>query len=528
MEEQIKLASETNVLDPKVVFDPTKINTTVATTWLTNNTTDPEAAENTINVKPAADQTKVAGIIFPIVRIDAHVIQQQNILKLKLSYTGFTPSLSLTIVKYPELVANTTGMVNKITVIMIPPVDGTYKKISLDFYITNVTDLGNKVTYSCDYFYPALQKRYTKAIKNESGTSKINTYDLFSSIAAECQLGFAATTMCKEIADTKARLTRNQSYINTIYEHLKFSGLDENSFLDGWIDVFGYLVLVNISNIFSSKVQSNELSMKELVGINTTDGTTEAKNIEYSTEDVMRSFTNWKIAGKKTANKIKDYKWVVDNGLIMQNGTDNTFYYLNHIVNGTGTNNISEERVLIEEDSADGKNFKDAYTFERKAYIGTEMGSTEEGNTPVLIQEKKRNAFFAKHRSKILKIQLEDLNVFIERGILVNIMIYEYDRVRKQQIMLNMPNVSAEGSFKTTPDVEIAADENLTMDAILSDNSIGIPNLEVCGIYYVDGIEYEYSAGGLIVQTLYLIKHSGVNNSYLNYSSLPKIKEIEE
>lgn len=528
MEEQVQLAAETNLLDPKVVFDPTRPTTTVATSWVTNDTSDPEAAESDVNLRPPKDQTKVNGILVPIVRIDSHVIQQQNIHKLVLSYTGFIPSLDITILKYPELVVNTTGMVNKLTVIMIPPVDGTYKKVSVDFYITNVMESNGKVMYSCTYFYPALQKRFTKAIKNESGVSKINTYDLFNSIAADCQLGFAATTMTKEIADTKARLTRNQSYIDIISEHIKFGGLDDKSFFDGWIDVFGYLVLANVSNIFATKVESNELSMKELVGVNTTDSSTQTETMQYSSEDVIRSFSNWKIAGKKTANKIEEYEWQVDNNLIMNNGTDNTFFYLNHIVNGTGTNNIAEERITIEEDSADGRNFKDAYTFEEKHFIGTEMGSNEDGNTPVLIQEKKRNAFFAKHRSKILKIKLQEVNLFLERGTLINIMIYEYDRTKKQQLMLNMSNASENGNIEPIVTTQIASDNNLTTDAILSDDSIGVPNLEVSGIYYIDGIEYEFNQTGLMQQYLYLIKHSGVNNSYLNYSSLPKIKEVEE
>jgi hypothetical protein len=528
MEEEIKLASETNLLDPKVVFDPTKLTTTVATTWITNDTSDPEAAENDVNVRPVEDQTKVSGIIYPIIRIDSHVIQRQNIHKLVLYYTDFIPSIDVTIIKYPELVVNTTGMVNKLTVIIIPPVNGTYKKISVDFYITNVMVSGDKVVYSCSYFYPALQKRFTKAIKNSSGTSKINTYDLLHSIASECQLGFAATTQCKEIADTKIRLTRNQSYIDVIKEHINFGGLDDKSFFDAWIDVYGYLVIANVSHIFESKVQSNELSMKELTGVNTTDSTSEMQTIEYSTEDVMRSFTNWKMAGKKTANKIKSYQWIVDNSSIIRNGTDNTFFYFNHLVNDTGSNNIESENIKIEEDSVDGKNFRDAYTFEKKMFIGTEMGSAAEGNTPVLIQEKKRNAFFAKRRSKQLKIELEEVNTFIERGTLINIMIFEFDRTQKQQLLLNTSNASTDGNISTTQTTEIADDENMTTDAILSDDSMGVPNLEVSGIYYVDGIEYRYTSEKLLTQTLFLIKHSGTNNSFLNYSSLPKQKELEQ
>ena len=70
--------------------------------------------------------------------------------------------------------------------------------------------------------------------------------------------------------------------------------------------------------------------------------------------------------------------------------------------------------------------------------------------------------------------------------------------------------------------------DDLNTEKLLEDSSIGVPNLELSGIYYVDGIEYIYNGNDKIEQYLYLIKHTGTANSYLNYSSLPKLKEIPE
>lgn len=529
-EETPKLAAKTNLLDPKVVFDPTKATTTVPKYWITNTEDDDENAAGNVNVKPNADMTKSDGIIFPLVKIDSQVVPAQYIKRCKLSYKDFIPELSLIIREYPELMLSTTGMVNKVTIVMVPPVDGTYKKISVDFYIVSKSEYNGEIFFTCDYFFPELQKKFTKSIKNESGVSKINTYDLLSAIAKECKLGFAATDKCKDIADTKLRLSRNQSYLDVIKEHIKFGGLDDNSFFDAWIDVYGYLVLANLSCIFSSKVQTNELSMKQLVGVPLGDASQKAESVKFTTEDVVRMFSNFKMTGKKVSNKILDYVWQVNNDLIKRNGTDNKYFYLNHLVNGEGSNNIETEVITIEEDSADGKNYKDAYTFQKNLYIGTEMGSISDGNTPVLIQEKRRNAFIAKKKSKILKVELTELNTFIERGTLINIMIYEYNRTKKQQLMLNTGNLAKDGNLDTTPNQKVVEDEADTTNTntVLSDDSFGLPNLEYCGIYYVDGIEYLYEGGEVIKQTLYLIKHTGTTNSFLNYSSIPKIKEIND
>ena len=43
--------------------------------------------------------------------------------------------------------------------------------------------------------------------------------------------------------------------------------------------------------------------MKQLTGVNLNDGNTTNK-IEYSKEDVVRLFSNWKMTGKQTNNKI--------------------------------------------------------------------------------------------------------------------------------------------------------------------------------------------------------------------------------
>ena len=229
-EETPKLAEKTNILDPKVVFDPSKENSTVATTWNTNKTDDTDAAENTVNAKGVADMTRVVGIDFPIIKIDSQVIPRQYINKFTLSYKNFVPSLYISVTKYPELILNNTGMVNKVTIIMIPPVDGTYKKISVDFYITNRDEFTNKYVFYCSYFFPELNKSFTTPLKNKDGNCKMNTYDLISSIASKCKLGFASSEKCKDIADTKTRLAINQTYIDIIQQHIKFGGIDNNSF----------------------------------------------------------------------------------------------------------------------------------------------------------------------------------------------------------------------------------------------------------------------------------------------------------
>lgn len=530
-QDSYKLAEATNQLDPKVVFDPKFEKTTVAKTWQTNSNEEESPTTGGAGNKPIADNTRIDGIMYPIIMMDAHVIPQNFILEFYLTYTTFSPTLRLAITKYDGLSLNTPGMVNKVTVIMVPPADGTYKKISMDFYIDSRSDFDTFIQLSCSLFYPALRKTYTKAIK-ENGNSKLSTYSLFETIAKETQFGFAATENCKNIADNKTRLAINQNYEDMLVSHLQFSGLDDMSFFDAWIDLYGYIVICNLSWIFNKSVAINELSMKMLEGLNLPDGESfdeDTNPIDYGEEDTFRTYTNYKQTPTKAHNKIKSYFWDIRNYSIKNQGTDNTYYIFNHLVNGSGENNIFEEKLTIDEDTTDGKNYKDAYTFQTNEFLGTEMGNESDGNTPVLFQEKRREMFFAKMKAKRLVVELEEINYNIERGMLINLNIFEYERNAKQSMINNIANISENGDTETEADpLDIEEDDpDTTLTAIINNDQFGIPNFELSGIFYVDGMEFEYTGGDTIKQTLYLVKQGGTRNSYLNHSSLAKVLNIE-
>ena len=153
---------------------------------------------------------------------------------MKLFYTGFKPTIEIIVNTGKLQVIDTPGMVNKITIVMIPPEDGTYKKISLDFYITSMQPIGNRTRYTGEYFLPALESKSVRVLKQD-GNNKLSTYQLLETIANECQLGFAATKSCEDIADTKIRLVKSQNLQEVINEHLRFSGLDDNSIFIAWI-----------------------------------------------------------------------------------------------------------------------------------------------------------------------------------------------------------------------------------------------------------------------------------------------------
>ncbi len=515
---EYKLAKITNETDLKVQFDPTFKKTTVAKAWVPSDKTE-EGAKDVSAASPIDENTRIDGIAIPIIKINSVVVPNQDIQYMMFDYTGFKPTLDLHINKSVFTKLETPGMVSKITVIMIPPVDKTYRKISVDFYIDDIMDAGSVMMYSCSMFFPEFEKKYTRSLKLD-GNNKLNTYDLCKCIAIESGLGFASTNQCEDIADTKIRLMRSQTFKDIILEHTAFGGIDNNSYFMSWIDVYGYLVLCNIAWVLSKATNANELSMHMLEGINVYNPSNDENPIKYG-ENTFRTFTNWKSTAKQQANYINSYEWIVDNYSIKSHGTNNTYYTINHKVTG-GNNSITTETVTIEDKSADGQNYKDAYNFQDIKFIGVEMASKDDGNTPILYQKQRREAFVKQIQSKKLKIVLNDLNINLERGSLINIQIFEYDNATKAQMLNLSDNLSAKGNTSTKPTDEIDNKQD-----IINNPMFGVPNLSISGIYFIDGIEYEYRRGNeKITQILYLIKQTPVNN-YLNMSSLPKLSPNE-
>ena len=257
--EKIEFVEPKNPLDPIVIFDPKIEITPVAMPY-----TGSDESEQTSNGDPI-NYLKVNGVTIPILKLNNKVLEPNKIYDLTISIDKFLPTIELTVDDETKNIQGTDvpGMNNEITVIMIAPVNGANKKISMNFYIVDCKfNQDNTVTYTGEYKCNELkQKKYTQI-----GDSKLSTYEMLEKIAKECKLGFAASDKCKEIEDKKWRQIYSQTYKDYISQELLYSGLDEYSIFDAWIDEFGYLVLVNISHIMSEEINPSQLSIKVISG----------------------------------------------------------------------------------------------------------------------------------------------------------------------------------------------------------------------------------------------------------------------
>ena len=302
---KLKPEAELNLSDPKVIFEPTFERTPINRYIL-------DAKEDTTPLNTQVDTTRVEGVIVPLVKINAQVINANDLISVRLDGKGFLPTIEVIVNKASYIKLGTPGMVNKITVVLVPAVDGAYNKISVDFDITSVQEYSTSYRYSGSFFLPELNKRFTQCIKHE-GNRSITTYELFYELAKNSKLGYAVTDEVEKIKDTKVRLMRNQNYKECILEHLKFSGLDDKSFFNAWIDLYGYLEVCNMSWVMGLNTGASDYAMHNENGINflnprVTQNSTSvpgepSADIELG-NNTFRTITNWKLNEGPSNNQI--------------------------------------------------------------------------------------------------------------------------------------------------------------------------------------------------------------------------------
>ena len=507
--------------------------------------------EGNFGVEVEYDNIKVEGIYQPIIKYNNTVLNADAINRMELDYSDFYPKLYLQIDTLYETnieFNDTPGMNNRITVIIIPPKDGAYKKISLNFKINNHIRIGDIIYVDAEVSILPLEQQRCKHIvytdcppgsitsgcKNVRGkvgsniegtedtegtiscnpeySAKPNTWEYLHEIALQCGLGFASTDECQNIQDRLPRLVASGSYYDFIQNQIQFSGIDENSIFDVWLDLYGCITMVNIPYLISSDITYRHLSLKVFTGIWPTGSNTPDLKIE----EVHRTLSNFNQMPAKSNAEIKSYKWIVDNSDIYWAGNLQTLHSFTPEGVQSGENTISTSQVEVIENSIDGSHVED---YEISRWLGI---AVEVNDYNICEQKMIRNQYFANLNHKLLEVELSYPNLGIQRGTLINISIFTDDDIQKAKLMTSSSNLSGDTSTKMqNPSLE----EN-SKDIIL-DNDMMVPNAEYSGLYYVHKMKFVYESfdgwtGTGIKQYLYLFKKGPTSNIENKYTS-PKI-----
>lgn len=510
----------TNRTDPIVRHDPAVKWGTVVKLYNSQDHMEDGGVQGTPN-----DPTKHEAIFVPLVKLNNYVLELHEITWFKLYCDRFTPYLDITVDDIHNKIQfnDVPGLDNVITVVIIAPVDGVYKKIHMDFYITNVSYTGSTISYTAELKLLPLEKTRLEQIKfyhpspgcpakfcqlgpNEHPT----TYEFLHVLALDCGLGFAATQQTKEVKDDKWRIASSEKNKNLIIKHTAFGGTSEEEIFDSWVDLFGFLTMVNVPWVMNENVKPNELG---IIAMHNTIAQDIELNIPSASKGMVhRTLTNINKMSALNNMMIESWENIVSTDANFNKGTLNTYNVFKPKGNG-GENSVDTNQIKQVEMSQDGVKNADKYEFERTTFTGVEqcrLNGTQ-------MQKQYHDKYFEKIRSKMLKVTLSLPNLGIERGTLINIAIFEYSMTNKRKIVSSATSMLGD---------ESADDPGNNMWGDILEPENPILNPAVSGMYYVDGMDFEYdSISQKLKQSLYLIKKGNITN--LNYNSIPNKLLVE-
>lgn len=499
-----------NRTDPVVIHDPI-INAHV----IIKDYSDISPVASPGKIKNDADLKRIEGTMIPIIRVGGLVLKFSDILYMSIDYDSFVPTIELTIQQLDKSnqIAEVPGMGCDMTVILTPHVDGAYKPINLTFYVRNIQYTTNNVTYYGVYKWMKMDEPLTKQVVFDGCTTqkcqlpqnnKPSTFEfLYSAAVNDLGLGLAATKQVKEIKDNKTRILHAENYYDAIQKHVAFGGLDEQSIFDCWVDLYRYLVIVNIPWVMNEPIKTNELGYHILQGIDITDSSISEADTESNM--VPRIITNNLSLPSSNNITFRNYEFIVDNTKIQDEGA-----ILSSIITkptSTGGNDGCDQiDVKIEENSIDGYIMSSGYSYQKQIYLGPEYGDKE--NTPILSSKILHDSYLRKLRAKRLRIEMDNPNFGLQRGTLLTVLIYEYNNINKRYMISHAID-------SIQPIMDEDEGPTITSEDIkdIDNNGQGILNIAISGIYYIDGMVFKYDIKyQKIIQFLYLIKKDIITN----------------
>lgn len=520
-----KLEEPINFTDPYVLHDPQIDKPTIVELYRPNETEEDNEESDSVSNNPIAS-IKSDGMLYPLVQINTKVLSYEQIVDMIIYYDNFLPTIKLTVLDVGELIQRTDipGYNNILKVIIVPEVQNVYKNISLEFKITSVKSQGENLIYYGKYKVLEFNKKRIKELIysgcsnskqksdnnadqvscNPSENKKPNTWELMHIIANECQLGFSSTDECQNIEDRLPRLIYNKNYEDFIEEQLLFSGFDEDSVFDAWVDLYGYLVLINVSWILNNTdILPNNLGIYSFNGLHATDKSNIPKQIP---ELVPRTLTNYSEGVTINNLLFHTFNIIVDNSDLLF-GTSVSMYNfkLNDI--NEGNNSIEQYDIEITRDTVDDSQI------EKYAVQHQERLIIECNDLPINKQKIIRQKFFSKHRQRILEIKMAKLNLGLQRGTLVNVVLFETDDRNKQYILSQTSNVLAQKPKEELTDTDLIPDNDSENKEKIVLESDEVMNAGLSGMYYIDSMRFEYhQKENEIIQYLQLIKKGNLNN----------------
>lgn len=417
-----------------------------------------ELGENYDYNQSDIQQTKVYGIMNPLIEINNIIIDFDNIIYFSLKSHESTPTLSLTVIDKYDLIRtiDSPGLDNEIRIQIIPSYDNAYKKINLTFFVKNIKINREFITLTGIYKVPALMHSQFKSFGN------INTYKLFENIAIDTKLGFATNTE-ENNCDNRYVYCDYKSYLDIMDREIGYSG-NQVEIYDYWIDLWNNINLVNIYERYNS-IDSEDDMMIWVSGDNKT--ITEGSHIEPI--NVVADINNHPMYSNSELC-VEDYHINNNTGIQCNMGTDRIYsVYLN------------DKNEYFDHIIQDGDVKNDIYI--KHEYLGENIGEYN-----YLLQKKIRETFIQKINSESIEVIMRYPLLGLMRGSKVNFTWYINDSLLEQK-----KSTLIQDDIISNPQTIINYDSNNMNNEQNISGGEFIIDKNISGQYLITSVNIEYS-----------------------------------
>lgn len=455
-------------------FDPT-IELPEIKTFLNNPA--PEEDPD-YGVDSEMQQTKVTGILSPLIRIGSTVIPIGSVKYMKLTDTFF-PKVTLRVEDKFDLVKTFDKPTrdNKLQIQIIPTFDNAYKKINLTFWIENLSFTDGYIDIIASYNIPNFYNNVLKAY------GEISTYEFCEKVAKDLQLGFASNL--DSTNDTRWIYIPNEK-VYTALDRECFLGGGEEQILSWWVDYWNCLNLVDIYE--RNKTIDSDLKMwvypKKIPDTET------GEKVEPI---LMESF----ITNNDIYRDTQIYVGSYTDSLRMSKVTDK-------IVETYKINDMEEDNFVIQ----DGDVNNDIFT-------NYEYGGENFGDYPYIKQSYCRDMWIAKVNNSTIKLSLWQPCLGLMKGHKVNFYWYNVNEFTK--VTEDSDDVNSNIPLPVDADRDKASglDPKKVEDKMIIDK-------QVSGQYYITDSTfiYNYNGGSYTWEHVLTLTRPEEQKEYFDWDSI--------
>lgn len=395
-------------------------------------------------------QTKIDGIMAPLVQLNNMQINFDQIESFTLYCTDNLPSVNMVIHDDFGLIRTIESPTsdNQVQIQIIPPFDNAYKKVNLLFYITSYRSVGQHLHISAVYYVPGI---YNSLLESYG---KISSYKLCDLMAKKLQLGFV--TNVSPSGDERYMYCNNITCIEELSKEIRCGG-SEYSILDWWIDWRNNLTLCDIYDRYNADGDVPDIWV---------DGGIVKENTSFDSDPVpqkVRAVITNLPDSKKSSLYANRYQNILDTSGNIGNGTDKVL-----LIHSFDTNDASD--YLIQ----DGDIKNDIFT--KYEYRGEYFG-----NYNYLAQQSRNDLYKQKMQSSNIIIHLCQPILGLMRGDRLEFAWYETAPLTQDVILEANNSQEVSNNAPELPDTEDPIPDSMIL------------NKQVSGQYYILGTTLKYS-----------------------------------